>query len=351
VSRLPAEFECPICFKTKKFNKPSDWTKHVHEDVQPFTCTFPDCTEPKSFKRKADWVRHENERHRHLEWWTCNQPDCTHTCYRKDNFVQHLVREHKMPEPKVKTQKRNGAKDTLRADLDRVWHIVDTCHQETTAHPNREKCRFCGLSCSTWKKLTVHLARHMEAISLPVLDLIKDDAVVPPTNRPRRNIPAPQPPPPAPAPPPPVVPTSMDIDHFPVVTHEPLQPQLPTYNLTPPTAQHQRSRSVPGYVPPQQYLQQSTTYNNNLQFAVQQNYRRSPQPPQQQQQQHVYSHDGGFDGGGGGYHFFNVPAQPVYSDFAPTPTLSQSTSPMMGYMGFQEEMVDASGYPFAMSGV
>jgi hypothetical protein len=103
VKRLPAEFECPLCFKVKKFYKPSDWTKHVHEDVQPFTCTFPNCQEPKSFKRKADWVRHENERHRQLENWTCNIADCNHTCFRKDNFVQHLVREHKIAEPKQRT--------------------------------------------------------------------------------------------------------------------------------------------------------------------------------------------------------------------------------------------------------
>lgn len=103
VKRLPAEFECPLCFKVKKFYKPSDWTKHVHEDVQPFTCTFPNCQEPKSFKRKADWVRHENERHRQLENWTCNVADCNHTCFRKDNFVQHLVREHKIAEPKQRT--------------------------------------------------------------------------------------------------------------------------------------------------------------------------------------------------------------------------------------------------------
>ncbi|KAL8993158.1 MAG: hypothetical protein Q9169_006555, partial [Polycauliona sp. 2 TL-2023] len=105
VKRLPAEFECSLCFKVKKFHKPSDWSKHVHEDVQPFTCTFQSCAEPKSFKRKADWVRHENERHRQLEWWMCNMHDCSHKCYRKDNFVQHLVREHKLPEPKVKTAK------------------------------------------------------------------------------------------------------------------------------------------------------------------------------------------------------------------------------------------------------
>lgn len=110
VKRLPAEFECPLCFKVKKFYKPSDWTKHVHEDVQPFTCTFPNCQEPKSFKRKADWVRHENERHRQLENWTCNITDCNHTCFRKDNFVQHLVREHKIAEPKQRTA-RGSNKD------------------------------------------------------------------------------------------------------------------------------------------------------------------------------------------------------------------------------------------------
>lgn len=61
---LPAEFECQLCYHTKKFTKPSDWTKHVHEDVQPFTCTWDRCRDPKIFKRKADWVRHENEGHR-----------------------------------------------------------------------------------------------------------------------------------------------------------------------------------------------------------------------------------------------------------------------------------------------
>lgn len=61
---LPAEFECQLCYQTKKFTKPSDWTKHVHEDVQPFTCTWDRCRDPKIFKRKADWVRHENEGHR-----------------------------------------------------------------------------------------------------------------------------------------------------------------------------------------------------------------------------------------------------------------------------------------------
>lgn len=165
---LPAEFECQLCYQRKKFQKPSDWTKHVHEDVQPFTCTWDKCRDPKIFKRKADWVRHENEGHRHLEWWTCDVDDCRHTCYRRDNFLQHLVREHKFLEPKVKTKaamKRAGG-------MDPTWQKVEQCHIETNTRPQEEPCRFCGKVFPTWKKLTVHLAKHMEQISLPVLRLV-----------------------------------------------------------------------------------------------------------------------------------------------------------------------------------
>lgn len=194
--RLPAQFECPLCFTVKRFQKPSDWSKHVHEDLQPFTCTFPTCPDPKSFKRKADWVRHENERHRQLEWWTCTEEGCSHQCYRRDNFVQHLVREHKMPEPKAKTTKpnkpavRGPAKNKARvnrvaessvAPEDRVLTMIETCRHETQKHPSEEPCRFCNNVCNSWKKLTVHLARHMEQISMPVLDLVRDKDVCPDT--------------------------------------------------------------------------------------------------------------------------------------------------------------------------
>lgn len=168
---LPAEFECQLCFCNKKFLKPSDWTKHVHEDVQPFTCTWPNCNSKeaaKMFKRKADWVRHENEGHRHLEWWTCNVDECRHICYRRDNFLQHLVREHKFIEPKIKTKaaiKKAGGGD-------HTWQKVEQCHVETSQRPQEEPCRFCGKIFPTWKKLTVHLAKHMEHISLPILKLV-----------------------------------------------------------------------------------------------------------------------------------------------------------------------------------
>ncbi|RDW81776.1 putative C2H2 finger domain protein [Aspergillus mulundensis] len=189
VKLLPAEFECMVCFHIKKFQKPSDWTKHVYEDVQPFTCTFPDCTDPKSFKRKADWVRHESERHRQLEWWECLFTDCRHKCYRKDNFVQHLVREHKLPEPKVKKSKnkelsKRAAIEAITPELqeeinreqeiNKLWELVESCRFDTAKSPREEPCRFCGNVCTNWKKLTVHLAKHMEQLAIPILGLVDE---------------------------------------------------------------------------------------------------------------------------------------------------------------------------------
>ncbi|KAL3472857.1 hypothetical protein BJX99DRAFT_234764 [Aspergillus californicus] len=185
---LPTEFECQYCFRIKKFLKPSDWTKHIHEDLQPFTCTFPSCREPKSFKRKADWVRHENQRHRHLEWWECSFEDCRHKCYQKYNFVQHLVREHKMQEPKSKRPEPAELHEKPSNDsnipeppeeagqgqvVNQVWDLVNCCRHETTKIPQEEPCVFCGNICRSWKHLTVHLAKHLEQIALPVLTLVE----------------------------------------------------------------------------------------------------------------------------------------------------------------------------------
>ncbi|KAJ5936395.1 Zinc finger C2H2 [Penicillium verhagenii] len=175
VDRLPAEFECSICYDVKKFQKPSDWSKHVQEDLEPFTCSFPDCPEPKSFKRKADWVRHENERHRHLEWWTCST--CGHVCYRKDNFVQHLVREHKMPDPKVR--RGRGASEG-QASLSKLAKLLDECRCLTEKTASSEPCRFCGNILGNWKKLTVHLGKHMEQMAMPVLELTKQSTTTTP---------------------------------------------------------------------------------------------------------------------------------------------------------------------------
>jgi len=161
-------------YTREKLTKQSfqSWTKHIYEDVQPFTCTFENCREPKTFKRKSDWIRHENERHRHLEWWVCQVDDCRHPSFRKGNFLQHLIREHKLPEPKQKTKAA-----IKRARLtEPAWVMLEQCHHETTRKPQDEPCKFCRKSFPTWKKLTVHLANHMLQFSLSILQLVEQQA-------------------------------------------------------------------------------------------------------------------------------------------------------------------------------
>ena len=153
------------------------------EDLQPFTCTFEGCPDAKSFKRKADWIRHENERHRQLEWWKCNMIDCTHMCFRKDNFVQHLVREHKLPEPKPRISHFRSPNEENLDKEDPVWRRVEDCRNETSKGPRDEPCKFCGNVCSSWKKLSSHLAKHMEDIAFPIWKKVLQKEVTPDTMR------------------------------------------------------------------------------------------------------------------------------------------------------------------------
>ena len=62
-----------------------------------------------------------------------------------------------------------------------VWKLVDACHFETEKKAKDEVCKFCGNVCTSWKQLTVHLAKHMEQIALPVLELVKCRQVSPDT--------------------------------------------------------------------------------------------------------------------------------------------------------------------------
>ncbi|KAI1503659.1 hypothetical protein F5X99DRAFT_416967 [Biscogniauxia marginata] len=251
---LPSEFECQLCFSRKKFQKPSDWTKHVHEDVQPFTCTWERCRDPKMFKRKADWVRHENEGHRHLEWWECDVEGCKHKCFRRDNFLQHLVREHKFAEPKVKTK----AAIKKAGGVDRTWQKVEQCHSETDSSPTSEPCRFCHRTFPTWKKLTVHLAKHMEHISLPVLKLVAAkhldaDTVISPVQDPP--------------------PRSFGIPPAPVIKQDPHQysPQEPHMaNSNPGVMDYHNPQSTMGY-PNMASVPLQTSYYTQSQAAQQYN--------------------------------------------------------------------------------
>jgi len=174
VKRLPATLECQACYQIQAIAKPSDWTRHIIQDLQPYTCTFETCSDPKMFKHRADWIKHENEEHRHLEWWSCDIKDCRHVCYRQDTFLQHLVRDHKYPEVEVQPK---IPMDRSRCS-DPTWQKLFICHHETRQRPQEEPCRFCGRTFRTWKKLSVHVSIHMAQIVLPILKLTAEENVV-----------------------------------------------------------------------------------------------------------------------------------------------------------------------------
>lgn len=278
---LPADLECQLCFQAKRFAKPSDWTKHVHEDVSPFACTWEHCKDNnKTFKRKADWVRHENEGHRRIEWWKCIVDDCNHECYRRDNFLQHLVREHKFDEPKDKTK---GAIRKAGGARHRTWQMVERCYNKTEKTPFQEPCRFCGEKLATWKKLTVHLAKHMEQISLPIIKLVERTDVDPDTIISPVQEPAPR------HYPPPVPPQSNDRRHsgqphmqqrfdpaIPGMTHMPMR-QMP---MTYPNTQQQHPGF--GYQPfPQPGYQSFGDLPQNMMASASMNMTMGQQPMNQ----------------------------------------------------------------------
>jgi hypothetical protein len=79
-----------------------------------------------------------------------------------------LIREHKFKEPVGKASKNRKLND-----MDPVWRKVAACHHESAKKAQDEPCVFCGKVLSSWKKLTVHLGKHMEQIALPVLKMVE----------------------------------------------------------------------------------------------------------------------------------------------------------------------------------
>jgi hypothetical protein len=180
VSRLPARFECPICFEVKEFQRPDDWHTHVLEDVRPFTCTFLSCSEPKLFKRRADWVYHEVVRHRPHEWRACSYTDCNYKSFRRDKFADHLIRVHKMLMPSMrKTEASSEEKSEIQREKDkeRLWDMAKQCHEQTS---QQEQCQFCGVVYGNWRVLRAHLGKHVEQLALSVLEQAnqRDDATL-----------------------------------------------------------------------------------------------------------------------------------------------------------------------------
>jgi tetratricopeptide (TPR) repeat protein len=84
------EFECPFCFRIKKFKSERIWRMHVFSDLRPYVCTFPDCDAP-YFGDINKWFQHEMTFHR-VVYKCLLCPNKVY--YKKGNYVSHLKRKH-----------------------------------------------------------------------------------------------------------------------------------------------------------------------------------------------------------------------------------------------------------------
>jgi hypothetical protein len=125
--------------------------------------------------RRADWVRHENVLHRRIEWWECSIGDCQRRCEERSHFEQHLVLEHKLASPAA-AWSPESAKTRGDTEAESTSRKVAECRKESEKRPHLEPCCFCGEVFGSRKRLSVHLSRHFEQISLAVLPLVVSKA-------------------------------------------------------------------------------------------------------------------------------------------------------------------------------
>ncbi|KAJ4350324.1 uncharacterized protein N0V89_008945 [Didymosphaeria variabile] len=84
------EFECPFCFRIKKFKRERTWRKHVFSDLRAYVCTFPDCDAP-YFGDINEWFQHEMMVHRvSYQCFLCPST----VFYQEEKYLSHVKRKH-----------------------------------------------------------------------------------------------------------------------------------------------------------------------------------------------------------------------------------------------------------------
>lgn len=131
---------------------------HVFRDLRPYICTFEDCSNPEQlYVTRHDWLYHEMQMHRRR--WVCSGY-CDLSFGTRDAIEFHMREKH--PETFTELQ---------------LPVIIDLC--ERPADPNENSlCPLCPAEM-TLSKLQVHLATHLEELSLFVLPVhMSDDSQI-----------------------------------------------------------------------------------------------------------------------------------------------------------------------------
>ncbi|KAJ5915391.1 hypothetical protein N7466_011324 [Penicillium verhagenii] len=114
-------FQCDTCSKRTRLR--CEMKKHQKRHERPYGCTFPQCA--KTFGSKADWKRHETSQHLHLPSWLCAFHDlakgesCGRIFYREETYTQHLIQQHRIPKPRLKSSLSSTRLDL--ADQSHFW--------------------------------------------------------------------------------------------------------------------------------------------------------------------------------------------------------------------------------------
>jgi O-acetyl-ADP-ribose deacetylase (regulator of RNase III) len=146
------DFECPYCYIIcpARYGRGRPWRTHLLQDLQPYTCTYPDCEASEQlFRSRREWHEHEAG---HRKAWRC--PEHPSAVYSSPSGLEtHLRQEHldSFPESQLATIVKIG---------------------ETSTTEVRDKCPVCFLSADAegMGDFANHVANHLErfaAFALP----------------------------------------------------------------------------------------------------------------------------------------------------------------------------------------
>ncbi|KAJ5024206.1 hypothetical protein PSV08DRAFT_185568 [Bipolaris maydis] len=157
------EFECPFCFRIKKFKSERVWKKHVFSDLRPYVCTFPDCDSP-YFGDINKWFQHEMTFHRvSFECFLCSK-----FFNQEDKYTLHIKREH---DETLDDGGEQAARDLSRKPLAQIPATDCPCCSDWSTRLEEQVIQTSGSAPTGILAVTPtvfkrHLAGHLEQLAL-----------------------------------------------------------------------------------------------------------------------------------------------------------------------------------------
>ncbi|KAI0885648.1 uncharacterized protein GGS22DRAFT_161508 [Annulohypoxylon maeteangense] len=186
-------FSCTECSKKVFFKDENGLQNHIKKQhTRPFVCVFGFAGCNSTFASKNEWKRHCSSQHLVLNYWICQQDQCSKTSSkssparnrstahcpqyssltsiprgtifnRKDLYTQHLRRMHIPPNLKKQVKQRKPAPE---------WELRERTHQDEAKRtrcnlPIHMRCPAFGCGArfdgpNAWDDRMEHVAKHLE---------------------------------------------------------------------------------------------------------------------------------------------------------------------------------------------